>query len=299
MITIIIPTRNRAYTLSKVADSYYMQDFVDEIIFVDDCGDDTTYEVVMSLSVKYKHINTVYMKHASRKGTAAGRITGYTNATNKYIFFGEDDAFLEANYTTQLLEKFNSNNDLGLVSGRIIYLLPGEAQQSALTRFGNGIENKPYLNTIGFMLNKDAVVTGDFTVPFTHALFMTTKSLLLKYSYDPFYSKGNGFREETDYQLNLFANGYNLLVTNDTHCFHLHRSDVPSGGQRISRFGQLYWNVFYTNYMYDKYFDLLKTKVDIAYPKAIAKIIFSFYQFYILFIKPASKLPSIIYQKIT
>ena len=105
MITIIIPTRNRAYTLEKVAESYYQQKHVDEIIFVDDYGEDNTKEVIDNISKNYPQIPTKYIRHDKRKGAAAGRITGYTNATNDYILFGEDDAYLGKNYTDILLKK--------------------------------------------------------------------------------------------------------------------------------------------------------------------------------------------------
>ena len=39
MITLIVPTRNRAHTLQLVAPSYFAQDDVSELIFVLDAGD--------------------------------------------------------------------------------------------------------------------------------------------------------------------------------------------------------------------------------------------------------------------
>jgi glycosyltransferase involved in cell wall biosynthesis len=298
MITIVIPTRNRAYTLEKVADSYYTQMHVNEIIIVDDCGQDNTSVFVESLQAKYPHIHTKYIKHAERRGAAACRTTGYTRASNEYILFGEDDAYIEENYTVTLLKRIASNSRLGLVSGRIIYLQQNETPQEAILRFGDGIENKTYLNLINLSINRDARQKGDFLVPFTHALFMTKKSLLELFQYDQFYSKGNGFREETDYQLNLFTNSYQLLVTNDTHCFHFHLRDVVSGGQRISRLSRFYWAVIYTNYMYDKYFDKLRENLGIAYSKKIAKILFAVSQFYILFIRPIRKFLKSNYQRL-
>jgi len=298
MITIIIPTRNRAYTLEKVAESYFQQKYVTEIVFVDDCGDDNTQEVIEKISKNYPGISTKYIRHEERKGAAAGRITGYTNATNEYILFGEDDAFLESNYTEVLLSKLKLNSKLGLVSGRIIYMLQHENMTTALKRFGHGFEAKPYLDKSTFTYNKNAKLEGDFNVPFTHALFLTTKKLLQKFSYDPFYGKGNGYREETDFQLNAFVHGYEILLTNETHCCHLHNVDVSSGGQRSSRFRQLYWNIFYTGYMYDKYYDLFKQPLGLKYPKLIAKLIFVAAQFSQLFVRPAFKLPAYLYKKL-
>jgi len=42
VITLIVPTRNRAHTLQLVAPSYFAQDDVSELIFVSDAGDDVT-----------------------------------------------------------------------------------------------------------------------------------------------------------------------------------------------------------------------------------------------------------------
>lgn len=298
MITIIIPTRNRAYTIEKVAESYYRQKYVTEIIFVDDCGEDNTKEVIEKISKNYPNVNTKYICHETRKGASASRITGYTKAMNEYVLFGEDDAFLESNYTEVILAKLKSTPKIGLVSGRIIYMLPQESVPDSLQRFGIGFESKPYLDKNTFTYNKNAKIAGDFSVPFTHALFMTTKKLLEEFSYDPFYGQGNGYREETDFQLNAFVHGYEILVTNDTHCCHLHTADVPSGGQRSSRFRQLYWNIFYTGYMYDKYYDLFKQPLGLKYPKLIAKLIFSIAQFNLLFVRPAFKLPAYLYKRL-
>ncbi|UFS62411.1 glycosyltransferase family 2 protein [Sulfurimonas sp. HSL-3221] len=298
MITVVIPTRNRAYTLQKVAWSYYGQQGVNEIIFVDDCSEDDTGDVVKSLAQAYQHVTTKYLRHETRRGASAGRITGYENASNNYVLFGEDDAFLAADYTEKLMQKFDEHPGAGIVSGRIIYMLPGETAQEAGRRFGIGTAMKPYLDQHTFMFNHHARLEGDFAVPFTHALFLTTKALLESYGYDPFYARGNGFREETDFQINAFVHGTQIIVTNDTHCFHLHGSDVPSGGQRANRFRQFYWKVYYTSYMYDKYYELLRPRLALSHSKNSAKLLFAWAQFYILFLRPLGRRSRHLWQKV-
>lgn len=285
MITIIIPTRNRSYTLKKVIDSYYQQKHVTEIIFVDDCGDDDTDIVVKNISLKYNNINTKYIKHNKQKGASAGRITGYKNSINEYILFGEDDAYLEFNYTDILLNKIKNNKGIGIVSGRIIYKKVDENNKESLIRFGLGIQGIKHFNNIKFGWNSNAFIDSDVEVPMTHALFLTHKNLLIKYGYDPFYSKGNGYREESDYQMNLFINNYQNIMTADTCCYHMNKAEVNSGGQRLNKIMQLYWNIFYTNYFYNKYFKKASIKLDIKYNKNIALSLFSVQQFYELIIK--------------
>lgn len=299
MISIVIPTRNRTAPLRRVAQSYYQQQYVDEIIIVDDCGDDGTAEFAAELTETFPYIQTVYVRHPVRQGAAAARVSGYTAARNEFILFGEDDAWLDENYTSTLMGKLRNDPNISIISGRIIYLMPGESADQGRNRFGNGVRKEPYLNSYLMCFNKNCRFDGDVEVPFTHALFLTRKDLLQHYQYDPYYGKGNGFREETDFQLNVFTSNLKLKVTSDTYCYHMHRADVPRGGQRTSRIGQLYWNIYYTNYMYDKYFEKLRHLLGISYSKNTAKLFFALYQFYNLFIGPFFKLPSLIASRLS
>ena len=46
MITLVVPTHNRAHTLQKVASSYFQQDDVSEIVFVVDKAHDDTIDII-------------------------------------------------------------------------------------------------------------------------------------------------------------------------------------------------------------------------------------------------------------
>ena len=50
MITMVVPTRDRAHTLRRVAPSYFCQEGVSEIIFVVDAGTDDTPSVIDDLA---------------------------------------------------------------------------------------------------------------------------------------------------------------------------------------------------------------------------------------------------------
>lgn len=297
MISIIIPTRNRGYTLNKVLDSYYSQNNVNEIIIIDDCGNDNTEDVVYRISNKYSNISTKYIKHDKRKGAAGARITGYTQASNEYILFGEDDAYLAIDYSNILLKKLLKEENIGLVSGRLIFLEYKESLPEAEKRFNHGILNQKPFSILHFGCNVNAKFEGDIEVPFTHALFLTRKSLLIELQYDPYYSKGNGYREESDFQVNAFLHNKKIIITNETRCFHMSRQEVRQGGQRSNRLKQLYWNMYYTNYFYSKYFLKLKKQLNIPYGISTALFLFFFFQIYNLWIRPISKLPNYLYKR--
>ncbi len=294
MTSIVIPTRNRAYTLKKVLDSYYQQSRVSEIIFVDDYSEDDTRSIINEFAEKYPRILTRYFRSEKRIGASACKIIGYQNAGNEYVLFGEDDVYLEENYVEVLFSKFSVKDNMGIVSGRLIYLLYREEPQAASKRFGSGLNNREPFNRVSFVLNHGARFSGDIWLPFTHALFMTKKELLMKFGCDPYYVKGNSFREETDFQVNTFLRGYGVLITNDTHCFHLFEREVKSGGQRMNRLKRLYWSVYYTKYFFDKYHDSLRKTLGIKYSKRAALFFFAIHASYNLFIRPILKLPAFV-----
>lgn len=287
MITVIIPTRNRGYTLAKVAHSYFSQAGVSEIIFVEDAGEDDSEKVVHDIAAAYPNVALRYLRHLTRQGAAAARITGYENATNEWILFGEDDAYLGEDYAATLRAKLTAGPDAPhLASGRIVYMDKGERIEAARQRFGTGTNKLPYLKRIVFGLNPDATFAGDLDVPFTHALFMTSKTLLLRFQYDPYYGKGNGYREETDFQMNSFVHGCRNVLTNEAHCFHMPRGEVSTGGGRANRVRQLYWSIHYTNYFFDKYYDRFRKPLAMPYGRTEAKLRYAAYQTYSLFLRP-------------
>lgn len=287
----VIPTRNRAYTLALVLPSYLEQELVAEILLVDDAGEDPLEDhLPQAFPQEFASGRLRILRHGERQGASAGRITGYRAAKCEYVLFGEDDAYLEAGYARTLYDKLQASPEIGLVSGRIIYLQPGESPEHAKTRFGLGAAGVEYLDAGRFSYRMDAHVEADVHVPFTHALFMARKELLERVGYDPFYSQGNGFREETDFQVAAMLEGHRILLTVDTRCYHMNKKDVPTGGQRSSRFRQLYWNVFYTNYFFGKYQPRLVQVGILRGSLRVAKLRFALLEVHRLFLLPWYKL---------
>ncbi len=280
MISIVIPTRNRSYTLKKVLPSYYIQKHVSEIIIVDDHSTDHTKEVVDQFSGHYPNIKTKIIQNKNHQGASYSRNQGVNAASNNFILFGEDDAYLEGSYTEILLRKFQTNHTtIGIVSGRLILMYPTEDPKTSIQRFGNGNpKHKKLFHYTTCSHVPDAYFEGDVKLPLTHALILTTKELLLKFPFDIFYSKGNAYREESDFQMHAYTYGYDILVTNETHCMHLHPRDVRKGGHRIGHLKSLYYKIYYTNYFYDKYYNKLKSKDNLLLPKMMAITLYAFIQ---------------------
>lgn len=297
MISLVVPTYNRAYTLKQVIDTFYQQADVNEIIIIDDAGVDETGILVKEFAARHKtRIHTVYLRNDERKGAAYSRMKGVRVALNEYILFCDDDNFLGPHYARTCRRKID---ELGasIVSGRHFYRLPGELLEDAIKRFGSGLRRQRPFDTLCFRVNTQALFAGDFEIPFTHGIFLTRKSLLMRYELDAFYSKGNGFREESDVQVRAFLDGHRVLVTNDAHAIHLHNSEVKSGGQRVQRLQRYYWTVYYTRYFYKKYFRGMKARLNIPYSAGVAITLFAVVEFYMFFVRPVFLLPGRLLQR--
>jgi glycosyltransferase involved in cell wall biosynthesis len=289
MITLIVPTRNRAHTLRRVGESFYSQDPVTEIIFVDDGGSDDSVTVIAALATRFPQVRTRILHNDRRRGAAFSRIRGFEQASNDYILFCDDDVVLAPRYAATCLEKLQGTG-AAIVSGRLVNKLAHETPEEAVANFRARAGARTPFRRLVCEFKVEAKFDGDIKMPLTHSVILTRKALLQELSYDPFYASGNGYREESDFQMNAFVNGHDILVTNDTHCVELSKQENPSGGQRVSRLSRLYWNVYYTNYFYRKYYSRYARRVGLHTPRAAAIAIFAVYQVYALFVRPLQKL---------
>lgn len=88
MISIIIPTYNRGYSLARSIDSILAQSFKEfELIIVDDNSSDDTEKIVAS----YNDERIRYIKHSTNYGANKARNTGIINSKFDYIAFQDSD----------------------------------------------------------------------------------------------------------------------------------------------------------------------------------------------------------------
>jgi len=279
LITLIVPTRNRAHTLRLVAPSYFAQDSVSELIFVSDAGDDETPAVIAEIAGRFPDKVCRMLRNKTRLGASQSRNVGVAVSNNEFILFCDDDEYLEAGYATILLQKLQTLN-AGAVSGRRIYLTPGESTANARQRFGSGIGTSKTFRPVICEYVNGAKFAGDISIPITNAIVLTKKSLLQQFPFDSYYARGNGYREETDFQMNLFVHGFDIYVTNDCHSFHLPLSEVRTGGQRTRPIRRLYWSIFYTRYFFGKYYQRYARRLGLRSPCWVALLAFAIFAVY-------------------
>ncbi|MCI9559026.1 glycosyltransferase family 2 protein [Candidatus Ventrimonas sp. KK005] len=90
MISIIMPTYNRAYIIERAIQSVIQQTYKDwELIIVDDASDDHTKDVVM----KYLSYNIQYYVNSINKGANLSRNIGVQYSKGEYLAFLDSDNY--------------------------------------------------------------------------------------------------------------------------------------------------------------------------------------------------------------
>lgn len=276
-VSIIIPTYNRPDDLDCVLPYYVNQPDVLEVIIVDD-GSSLSYNEVIDKYKKMAKVNIVYHRNETNLGAGAGRNIGLSLTNGRYILWGEDDAFLSENYVRVLKNKIKEKE---IVFGSIYYGIHPTMcadEQKKIIRSQQCSDRKlfDYENLEGYYRLKTET---DVKVPWGHALLMTTKEAYTGIRYYEGY-KVNGYREETDAQVQISKRGYSIIYTSETCCYHFPARN-SNGGQHSSRIlkYELY-KIINNNIFLDRHYDFFKEsfpnlRSKLAYKYSFAKMVFT------------------------
>lgn len=287
-ISLVIPTYNRAFALELTVQSFYKQKHLKEIIFVDDCSNDQTKELIAKIANKHDEVQTLYLRNSKRKGVVNSRIYGYNKAQSKYVLFCDDDVVLAENYSEICRRLIEEYEDVGVVTGRLVIQESDEPIEDAIKKFQNNQNFDEYFNFSSFCFRINGKLQDNSEVPLSHSIMLTKREYLLQDGFDPFYSRGNSYREESDYQANLLHKGLKTIVSNKTYCMHLNKKKISYGGNRLNVIQSLYWNIYFSNYFFSKHFSTYRLKYpnQVSKSKIILILKVSLYQLLILVIKP-------------
>lgn len=90
VISIVIPTFNRAHMIHRAIESIKQQTFKEwELIIVDDASTDTTEEIIRTYLKDDQRIR--YIKHEKNQGGSAARNSGIKKSQGRYIALLDDD----------------------------------------------------------------------------------------------------------------------------------------------------------------------------------------------------------------
>ena len=121
-VSVIIPTYNRRHLLSKCIESVLGQTYRNiELVVVNDCSTDGTYEFLEKLRSTYGGVKVVHNR--VRRGLPYSRNVGLAVSSGELIFFSEDDLILSMDTIERLVAtylKFSKVIKVGGVTPRVI-----------------------------------------------------------------------------------------------------------------------------------------------------------------------------------
>jgi len=120
LVTVIIPTFNRAAIIGRAIRSVLGQTFQDwELLVVDDASTDGTEREVKSFSDD----RIKYLRHDQNRRVSAARNTGIRSARGEYVsFLDDDDEWLPEKLAKEVEVFRNSDPDVGLVyTGKTVF----------------------------------------------------------------------------------------------------------------------------------------------------------------------------------
>ncbi len=121
MISVIIPVYNVEKYLEKCVESIINQTYKDiEIILVEDCSTDNSYDICKRLKQKYPQI--VLLRNEKNSGSSASRNKGMAIARGEYLIFTDSDDSVSPNYLKTLHKNIVSyDSDISICSVRMVY----------------------------------------------------------------------------------------------------------------------------------------------------------------------------------
>ena len=268
MITVIIPTYNRAHLLPKIVPTY-LQNGVSKIIIVDDASTDNTTEVVQELIKEMPIIQYIRQKVNSKQTVAKN--TGIDNTDTEWIYFGDDDSVLLPGCIDILLNtciKYNAD----ICGGKALYMQTEEDQ----------INYEAYVKKMDIPLPKNKkiadldILEGNFIysfdspieLPYVHASALVKTSIAKKIKFEPAFI-GNCYREETDFFIRANLAGAKIMYNSKAVQANLPRKLATGGAHSSSKLKWYYYTIVNNHRFIKKNWRAVRNKYDNASPALI------------------------------
>ena len=117
-ISVIIPVYNAASTIEKCVDSIMENDYKDiEVILIEDCSKDCSWEVCEQLSAKYEAVQSIH--NEKNRGVSYTRNQGLKLASGEYTMFVDSDDWVDDCYFSEFMKTMNTEKQSMVVCGYV------------------------------------------------------------------------------------------------------------------------------------------------------------------------------------
>lgn len=275
MITVIIPSYNRAHLLPQIIPSY-LQPGVVKILLVDDASTDNTSLVMEKLCKEIK--NLVYIKLEKNLKQVYAKNIGIDKAETDWIYFGDDDSILIPGSITSLLDTCQ-RYQADICGAKALYMQTEEDAED-LDKF---LKKTDVLLPEGKMIADIKNVEGNFhysvntpkEVEFTHAGALVRTAIAKKIKYDEHYV-GNCYREETDFFIRAKLLGAKIMYNSNAVQVNLPRKIAKGGSHSAGKLKWYYYTIVNNHYFMKKNWPAICKKYNIRTPAILIEIRFVF-----------------------
>lgn len=250
-ISLIIPTRNRATILDQTLNNLIdiSKDLNAEIVIVDGNSSDNTQEVV-EMHRKVSTTPIKYYKSEKRDGSSAACNTGVTLSDGDIVLWLGDDMTLPNSEVIKiLLDDFQKFPDVSVIGGKRIETHHHKVDPPFYLRFGDF-----FTKLTGFVFLD--VFTKMRYADFVVAPIACRRKIAQSVLYDKNYGVGMGYREESDYQLQIRASGWRILFDPRIRVDH---NGQETGGNRDETYEKrIFWKARNHTYYLHKFYSGLR-----------------------------------------
>jgi glycosyltransferase involved in cell wall biosynthesis len=242
LVSILLPTFNRANLLEECVDSIMHQAYPHwELLIYDDGSTDNTTAVAKRLVRKDKNIR--YYRNQTRKGLPETRNLAISASRSEFVFFVEDDLVLEPHCLTILVDTYlklvNKGAQVGAVAPRMIttHREPTGPLAKVFDYLGDSRREKMHLpceiDPLTGIIYRNYHKDFDriYEVDDVHACSLFPRNIFNHVGgYSRLY-KGNYLMQESDLHSRLRKNGYKLYFQPQAITYH---REAESGGCSVA-----------------------------------------------------------------
>ncbi len=254
--TVIVPVFQEINILKMFVDSLLNTvNKSTEIIFINDGSGEEVQKCLTSLEkTDMDDILVKVIEHQSPKGCAYSINEALRVSTGKYIFFNDSDTILQKNWQNQMKEVLDSDNNIGVVGGVLLYPQTGGIQHCGIG-FSSDIGRHIFLNApLQYALKETYSVQAVI-----FALCAIKREVFEKVG---FMDEGffNGY-EDFDYQMRIKSLGYNIVVNSEVVAYHWENSNgIHRSFNRKNNLARLWkkWG----HMLKDDLWDIIQSKIN-------------------------------------
>jgi GT2 family glycosyltransferase len=229
VISVVIPTFNRAEILKHTLPSYLASDLVSEVILVDDAASEDSRGRLEAMAAQNSKV--IYVRNKKNLGAPASRNRGIDLARESILLLSEDDLELADGYLETLVEHMG-RTQADIISGRRLWMRVGETKEAALRRTQKARRKTP-TNLIWLDHNSHVITPDDLEVPLLDGTMLMRRAVVEKVRYHLPFGGPSTWREESDFQFSALEQGFKIVFCPHVVSFHHARHSASFGSNRL------------------------------------------------------------------